>query len=61
MASNSLQMKEMITYLVIIAVLFLVVVKITQRNIKKTGMRKSGNFKTRYQKRKKDLNQNHTK
>ncbi len=55
-----LQMKEMITYLVIIALLFLIVFRITNNNLKKTGIRKKSNFKTRYQERKKEADQEKT-
>jgi hypothetical protein len=50
-------MKEMITYLVLIALLFLIVFRITQSNLKKTGIRKKSSFKTRYQERRKDAEQ----
>jgi hypothetical protein len=56
-----LQMKEMITYLVLIALLFLIVFRITQNNLKKTGIRKKSSFKTRYQERKKEAEQEKTK
>ncbi|MFN3942479.1 MAG: hypothetical protein ACK4K1_07565 [Flavobacterium sp.] len=53
-------MKEMITYLVLIALLFLIVFRITQNNLKKTGIRKKSSFKTRYQERKKEAEQEKT-
>ena len=56
-----LQMKEMITYLVLIALLFLIVFRITQNNLKKTGIRNKSSFKTRYQERKKEAEQEKTK